>query len=89
MAPKLQLSHGKSDMKTLLEIWPYIVGGLAIVAGWFTAKRSGAKAEQAKQDKERLQAVKKAKEVQDDVDTMDNNAARQRAGRWVRDHKKR
>lgn len=34
----------------LAPLWPYIAGAGVIVAGWFAARRSGVKAQKAKQD---------------------------------------
>lgn len=33
----------------LPDVWPYIAGAAVIIAGWFTARRSGIKAQQARQ----------------------------------------
>lgn len=33
----------------LPDVWPYIAGAAVIIAGWFTARRSGVKAQKAKQ----------------------------------------
>ena len=41
----------------LAPLWPYIAGAGVIVAGWFAARRSGAKAQKAKQAEARADAV--------------------------------
>lgn len=39
------------------DIWPYIAGAVALVGGWFVAKRQGAKGERAKQAERTVKAV--------------------------------
>lgn len=73
----------------LSDVWPYLVGLAAVIAGWLAARRSGAQKERERQARENLDAVKKAREAERETDTMDNAAARKRAGRWVRSHKRR
>ena len=53
----------------LAPFWPYIAGALAIVGGWFVAKRQGAKGERAKQ------AVKDAKAFQKTTERMQDAEA--------------
>ena len=42
--------------------WPYIAGALAVVAGWFTARRSGVNAERAKRTAQDAKAYRKTNE---------------------------
>ena len=52
----------------LAPLWPYIAGAGVIVAGWFAARRSGAKAQKAKQDAANAKETIKAHEVRNDVE---------------------
>lgn len=41
----------------LPDVWPYIAGAAVIVAGWFTARRSGVKAQKARQAEATVKGV--------------------------------
>ena len=41
----------------LAPLWPYLAGAGVIVAGWFAARRSGAKAQKAKTDAAQAKAT--------------------------------
>lgn len=43
----------------LAPIWPYIAGALALVGGWFVAKRQGAQGQKAKQAEAQAKAHQK------------------------------
>lgn len=47
----------------LPDVWPYIVGALALVGGWFAAKRQGAQAAKARQAEAALKAATKGQEA--------------------------
>jgi hypothetical protein len=49
--------------------WPYIAGALAVVAGWFTARRSGVNAERAKRTAQDAKAEREAHERINKADT--------------------
>jgi hypothetical protein len=40
-------------------VWPYIAGALALVGGWFVAKRQGAQGQKAKQAEAQAKANQK------------------------------
>ena len=52
----------------LAPIWPYIAGAGVVVAGWFAARRSGAKAQKAKQDAAQAKATIQVHEVRNEVE---------------------
>jgi hypothetical protein len=47
----------------LPNVWPYIAGAAVLVAGWFTAKRQGARAANAKSDRKALDKTVKGQEA--------------------------
>lgn len=66
----------------LLQFWPYIVGAIAAVfAGW-KLRQSGINAERAKQAQAEAKARDIKDEVQNDVDALPADQARERLGRW-------
>lgn len=62
------------------------VGVVLGLLGWRNAgiKAALEKAE-AEEKERRLDQIRTAKEVEDDVESLDDNSLRQRASRWVRD----
>lgn len=58
---------------------------VAIVAAWFRGRASKAQELKAKQTQARLDAMRAAREVEDEVDSLDDDELRKRATRWVRD----
>lgn len=62
------------------------VGVVLGLLGWRSAgiKAALEKAE-AEEKERRLDQIRTAKEVEDDVESLDDNSLRQRASRWVRD----
>lgn len=54
------------------------------VALWFGGRRSGVSAARAKQTATRLEAVKQAQEVENEVEALDRDTLKHRARRWVR-----
>jgi hypothetical protein len=67
--------------------WPYIAGALAVVAGWFTARRSGVNAERAKRTAQDAKAYRETNErvsnetLSDDPDDVVRERLRERARR--------
>lgn len=47
----------------LPDVWPYIAGALALVGGWFVAKRQGAQGAKARQAEAALKATTKGQEA--------------------------
>lgn len=77
----------------IAKIWPYAVGLLALVVGWFTAKQSGksearreADLKQAKAD---MDAMEIARDAVERIDRLDDDAVRDRARKRMRDTAKR
>lgn len=52
----------------LPNVWPYIAGAAVLAAGWFTAKRQGAKGQKAKQAEANAKANEQAHERMNDAD---------------------
>lgn len=73
----------------LAEIVPYLVGGLAILAGFLGLRRhyTGKGRDEAFDEviENQRRAEEKADEASDNVRKMDRNQRRDRLGRWVRE----
>lgn len=73
------------------QFWPYIVGGIALIAAYFGIKAKGsseAKQEMAIKTAEKAaEASKAVKDVQKTIDAINEGAApeRLRTSKWVRD----
>lgn len=62
-----------------------IIGGaVAVFGAIFYAFRSGKTREQNKQREQAFKAIDKAKEVENEIDKMDDATVRDRAAKWVR-----
>ena len=77
-------------MTVLLEFWPYIAGGLAIVLAYFGVRLKGkSDGRQEVRDQINKQAVESAKDVRDvqaKVNRMDDGgAAAELRSKWMRD----
>lgn len=76
----------------LAKVWPYLLGALALLAGWFTAKRHGkVEAERdalAKSIKAEAKEREIAREATQKVDAMDIDDLRDRAIRRMRNRDK-
>lgn len=71
------------------QTWPYLLGLLALVAGWLTAKRAGRQeghreAEQ-KQTKADMAAVEVGRDAAETIERLDDGAVRDRARKRMRD----
>ena len=69
--------------------WKLYVAGLAafmlgLLGIYFSGRRDGAAAVKADVNEARLDAVKAAKEVEDEIKSLDDPAFIDRAGQWVR-----
>lgn len=70
------------------QIWPYLLGLLALAAGWLTAKRAGRQegrreAEQ-KQHEADLSAVEVSRDAAETIERLDDYAVRGRARQRMR-----
>ena len=52
----------------LPNVWPYIAGALALVGGWFVAKRQGAQGQKARQAEAQAKADRQSHERMNDAD---------------------
>lgn len=57
-----------------------IIGGVAL---FFAGKHQANRTRDAKEDAERLKSIKKANEVRNEVETLDDTGLADRASRWV------
>lgn len=71
------------------QIWPYLLGALALVAGWVTARQSGKAAGRAQTKIDQLEANAKARgesrEAAAQIDRLDDDVVRDRARQRMRD----
>lgn len=75
-------------------VWPYLLGALALLAGWFAARQSGkaagrteAKIDQLKAD---TKAAERARHVENETAAMDDDAILDElVDKWVRDGQRR
>lgn len=65
--------------------WPFLLGLVAVVAVWFTGRHSGQSAADSKRVQQRIDAIGKAREVEDEVSDLGDDDLRRRARQWVRD----
>lgn len=73
--------------------WPYLLGLMALVAGWHTAKRAGRQegrreAEQ-KQNEADLSAVEVSRDAAETIERLGDDAVRGRARQRMRDTERR
>ena len=73
-----------------LKLWASLVGVavVALVASWFGGRKSAATDIKAKETEQRLEAVKEAQDVRDEVEALDRDELRRRTLVWVRDGKR-
>ena len=71
------------------QAWPYVLGLLALVAGWFTAKRTGRQEGRREAEQKQYQADMAAVEVgrnaAETIERLDDDAVRDRARQRMRD----
>ena len=73
----------------LAQIWPYLLGAAALVAGWFAARQSGKSAARNEAAKERIDSIKEAKSVQNQTAGMSDDAvSSELKSKWVRSDKR-
>ena len=68
----------------LAEAWPYMLGVLALVGGWFAAKRSGKRQAQRETEAAASEQRRKVNEADTRVAKMDDADVRRELNRWVR-----
>lgn len=57
---------------------------ITLAASWFGGRKQGQTDAKAQQNIVRLEAVKKAREVENEVEALDHAALKRRAAVWVR-----
>lgn len=71
------------------QIWPYILGTLALVVGWVFSRHQGKQARDAQIAREEAQARKQAREVEDETAAMaDDDVDRDLKRNWVRNRQR-
>ncbi len=77
----------------LSRAWGYIAAGVAVVLGLLAIRQSGKDAarteDAAKINREAQKAREKAREVDEEINQLDDAAVRDRASQWVRGTKSR
>lgn len=69
-------------------VWAVLVGVVGFAAIWFSGKQSGISDAKQKQAEVRLEAEKRAQEIENEVEALDRDALKSRARRWVRGPKR-
>lgn len=73
----------------IAKVWPYLLGLLALVAGWFTAKwagrQEGRREAEQKQEKADMAAVEVSRDAAETIERLDDDAVRDRARKRMRD----
>lgn len=72
-----------SNIKTLLAAAGFLV--LAIGVAFLRGRAAGKAAYQSRADRRRAEALKAAREIENEVDSLGSDQLRKRANRWVRD----
>lgn len=70
-----------------LRMWAYAIGAAAaaVVGAWFFGRREGKDAVEARHARRRVEAMKEAQDVQDEVRQRDDDDVRDALRRWMRD----
>jgi hypothetical protein len=68
----------------LAQFWPYILGAIGGLFALWQVRRSGAKAERAKQAEREAEARDIADKVDNDVGALPPDEARKELGKWSR-----
>lgn len=70
------------------QLWPYAVAIIAGLTAYFGIRQSGKATGRAEAEQEQQKAAavarEKAREVDQEIDAMDDDSVRRRAKRWVR-----
>lgn len=73
-------------------IWPYIAGVAGLIAGFFfvrlSGKAAGKQEVQAKQVQADIKGMNDAREARNEIDSLDDDAVRDRARERLRDGKR-
>lgn len=72
---------------TRIKLWLCTVGAfvLAMAGAWFTGRREGQKDAEHRETSRRLEAMREAHEVQDEIRQMGPDDRRDALARWMRD----
>lgn len=71
----------------LAQIWPYLLGAAALVAGWFAARQSGKSAVRNEINESQAKARKEARRVEDKNAALDDAGVDSRLSKWLRNRK--
>lgn len=82
------MENGRSVMFLLgrIKIWLYAIGAATVAVGlaYLRGRSAGADAVKADHMEDRIDAIQTAKEVEDEINQLDDDALRERASEWVR-----
>lgn len=69
-----------------LKLWAIAAGGvlLAVLAAFGIGRREGRKATETKHLRRRVEAAREAREVEDEVNKLDDDAVHDALGEWMR-----
>lgn len=68
----------------LAAVWPFLAGIAAVVVAWFVGRQGGKKTAGDERVKQRIEAIERAQEIDDETADLDADELRRRARRWVR-----
>lgn len=70
------------------QLWPYAIAIIAGLSAYFGIRQSGKSASRVEAEQEQQKAAtaarEKAREVNNEIDSLDDDSVRDRAKRWVR-----
>lgn len=72
---------------TRVKIWLAAAGAFLtlLIGAWFAGKREGTQTAEARQVRRRVEAMKEAKDVEDEVNSLGSDERRDALARWMRD----
>lgn len=70
------------------DIYGYLIALGALIVGFIAAYFKGKSAAKNEQVKHDYESTKRAKNISNEVDALDNDGVRDSAGRWVRNKKR-
>ncbi len=69
-------------MSLLAELIPYLLGAVALVVTWLTARNAGIRSEKDRREKEEAKAVDEAIEVEQDIGALPPELRREALRKW-------
>lgn len=69
----------------IVKLAQYLSAVFFLIVAFILGSKSGLEKAREKQERDRSEAIRKAKDVDERLSKMDNDSIRDRAKRWVRD----